>query len=63
MNNAPPRTIDSPYLDTKEAAAYCRCAVQTIYNHRREIERQPGIGKLLFKREDLEKWLAKRRRR
>ncbi len=56
------RTIESPYLDLNEAAAYCRCAKKTILNHRREIERQPGIGKLIFKRETLDKWLATRRR-
>jgi hypothetical protein len=51
-----------PYLDVREAAAYCRVAVQTIYNNRRHIERMPGIRKLLFTREALDKWLAGRRR-
>jgi hypothetical protein len=58
-----PPKIDTPYLNVEEAAAYCRVAVQTIYNHRREIARQPGVGKLVFKREDLDKWLATRKRK
>ncbi len=54
----------SPYLTVEEAAAYCRVAVQTIYNHRREIERLPGLQrKLLFRRETLDKWLETRRKR
>lgn len=53
----------SPYLTVEEAAAYCRVAVQTIYNHRRYIERLPGIGTLLFTREALDRWLSTRRRR
>ena len=53
----------SPYLDVREAAAYCRCAVQTIYNNRRHIERMPGLRKLLFTRESLDAWLAARRHR
>lgn len=56
-------TAPSPYLDVRQAAAYCRCAVQTIYNNRRQIERMPGLRKLLFTRESLDKWLATRRRR
>ena len=55
--------IKSPYLDVDEAALYCRLARQTLYNHRSEIERQPGIGKLLFTREALDRWLATRNRR
>ncbi len=54
----------SPYLTVEEAAAYCRVAVQAIYNHRREIERLPGLQrKLLFRRETLDKWLETRRKR
>lgn len=53
----------SPYLTVEEAAAYCRVAVQTIYNHRRHIERLPGIGTLLFTREALDRWLTTRPRR
>lgn len=56
------RQIDSPYLNADEAAAYCRVAKKTIYNQRRYIERMPGVGKLLFRREALDKWLATRRR-
>lgn len=58
-----PPKYESPYLTVEEAAVYCKVAVQTIYNHRRHIERQPGTGKLLFKRESLDKWLATRPRR
>jgi hypothetical protein len=53
---------DSPYLDVSEAARYCRVAVQTIYNNRRFITRQPGITKLLFTREALDKWLGSRKK-
>jgi excisionase family DNA binding protein len=53
----------SPYLTVEEAATYCRVAVQTIYNHRKEIERLPGTRKLLFKRESLDRWLETRRKR
>ena len=53
---------DSPYLDVGEAARYCRVAVQTIYNNRRFIIRQPGINKLLFTREALNKWLGTRKK-
>jgi excisionase family DNA binding protein len=54
----------SPYLTVEEAATYCRVAVQTIYNHRKEIERMPGLGKkLLFRREALDRWLETRRKR
>lgn len=55
--------VQSPYLDVHQAAAYCRIAVRTLYNHRKEIERMPGIGKLIFTREQLDKWLSTRRRR
>ena len=57
------RQIETPYLTTVEAAAYCRCAVQTIYNQRKHIEKMPGAGRLLFRREALDKWLLARRRR
>lgn len=53
--NQPPR-----YLTVQDAAAYCRVAVQTIYNNRRHIERMPGVRKLLFTREALDRWLATR---
>lgn len=49
------------YLTVEEAAAYCRVAVQTIYNNRRHIERMPGVRKLLFTREALDRWLATRK--
>lgn len=53
---------ESPYLNVTEAARYCRVAVQTIYNNRRFITRQPGITKLLFTRESLDKWLGTRKK-
>lgn len=56
---AAPR-IDSPYLDIDEAAVYLKIAKRTIYKHRPEIPRQPGVRKLLFRREDLDAWIAKR---
>lgn len=49
------------YLTVGEAAIYCRVAVQTIYNNRRYIERMPGVRKLLFTREALDRWLATRK--
>lgn len=58
-----PTAPASPYLNADEAAAYCRVAKQTIYNHRRHIERVPGVGKLLFTREALDNWLATRRKK
>lgn len=59
----PAPKIDSPFLTVEEAAAYCKVAVQTIYNHRRNIERMPGTRKLLFRRESLERWLCTRSKR
>jgi hypothetical protein len=59
----PSARLDSPYLTIQEAASYCRLAVGTIYNHRSEIQRVPGIKKLLFRREDLDVWLRTRSRK
>ena len=53
----------TPYLTVDEAAAYCRVAVQTIYNRRKEIDRVPGVRRLLFTKETLDTWLATRRKR
>lgn len=55
---------DSPYLTLKEAAEYVRLAPQTLYNRRKELpDRLPGAGrKLIFRRSDLDEWLAKKRR-
>jgi hypothetical protein len=55
--------VQSPYLDVQQAADYCRVAKQTIYNRRREIERLPGVRKLLFTREALDRWLRVRQKR
>jgi hypothetical protein len=52
---------EAKYLTVQDAADYCRVAVQTIYNNRRHIERMPGVRKLLFTREALDRWLAMRR--
>ena len=56
----PPKP-EPKYLTVQDAAAYCRVAVQTIYNNRRYIERMPGLRKLLFTREALDVWLATRK--
>ena len=63
--HAPPPEppIESPYYDADEAAAYCKVKKKTIYNHRAKIERVPGIGKLIFTREALDKWLTTRPKR
>jgi hypothetical protein len=53
-------SVASPYLTVEQAALYCRCAVQTIYNRRGEIDRAPGTRKLLFTREALDKWLSRK---
>ncbi|WP_088251705.1 helix-turn-helix domain-containing protein [Fimbriiglobus ruber] len=60
--SAPGKT-EPKYLTVEDAAAYCRVAVQTIYNNRRYIERMPGVRKLLFTREALDAWLANRKNR
>jgi predicted DNA-binding transcriptional regulator AlpA len=52
--------IESPYLTIDQAAAYCHCAKQTIYNHRRDIDRLPGLRTLRFTKEALDRWLATR---
>jgi excisionase family DNA binding protein len=59
--NAPAKPDPPKYLTVQEAAAYCRLAVQTIYNNRKHIERMPGVRKLLFTRDALDAWLATRR--
>lgn len=55
-----PKQPEPKYLTVQDAAAYCRLAVQTIYNNRRYIKRMPGVRKLLFTREALDVWLATR---
>ena len=55
-----PKQSEPKYLTVQDAAAYCRLAVQTIYNNRRYIKRMPGVRKLLFTREALDAWLATR---
>jgi hypothetical protein len=53
------RQIDSPYLNVAEAAEYCRCAKKTILNHHyeRTIHSVNGTRPLLFRREELDRWL------
>lgn len=58
-----PERPASPYYTAKEAAAYCRLGLQTIYNHSHEIRRVPGIGKLLYTQEALDEWLTTRRKK
>lgn len=58
-----PPIAPAKYLTVTEAAIYCRVAVQTIYNNRRHIERMPGVRKLLFTRDALDRWLATRKSR
>jgi hypothetical protein len=57
----PPPAVVSPYLDVEQAATYCHVAVQTLYNHRRNI-RAVRSRPLLFRREDLDAWLTAPRR-
>ena len=59
--NTLPVKQEPKYLTVQEAVAYCRVAVQTIYNNRRHIARMPGVRKLLFTRAALDTWLATRR--
>jgi hypothetical protein len=58
--NTAPKAVEPKYLTVEDAAVYCRLAVQTIYNNRKYIARMPGVRKLLFTREALDAWLAKR---
>lgn len=60
-HNNTPKAVEPKYLTVRDAAAYCRLAVQTIYNNRKHIARMPGVGKLLFTREALDSWLGTRR--
>lgn len=55
-----PKPADTPYLTTEEAAAYIRRSVQYLYNHRREI---PRVRRGIYRKADLDTWLASRRRR
>ena len=57
----PAPTVVTPYLTLTEAAQYVRLAPQTLYNHRREIVAVRSRP-LLFRREDLDAWLAAPRR-
>jgi excisionase family DNA binding protein len=53
----------SPYMTHEEAAAYCRRSPQTLYNRADEIRRAKGPGGLnLYRREDLDAWLAGKRK-
>jgi hypothetical protein len=55
----------SPYLTTCEAADYCRRQRQTILNHHSlgHVRSMPGKKRpLLFRREELDRWLETRRK-
>jgi hypothetical protein len=53
----------SPYMTHEEAAAYCRRSPQTLYNHAHEIRRFKGPGGInLYLKEDLDTWLAGKRK-
>jgi excisionase family DNA binding protein len=57
--------ITSPYLTASEAASYLRTTVHGIYSlvKRRRLHPMPGRpGRLLFTREDLDRYLTTRRR-
>jgi hypothetical protein len=58
----PARSVDSPYLTVEEAAAYCRCKPKTILNHKSlgNVSSVSGPRPLLFRREDLDRWLTSR---
>jgi len=60
-----PRPVDSPYLTVDEAAAYCRRSRKTILNHHSlgNVRSMPGTRPPLFRREELDEWVAKRRKR
>ena len=60
-----PRPVDSPYLTVDEAAAYCRRARKTVLNHHSlgNVRSMPGTRPPLFRREELDEWVAKRRKR
>jgi hypothetical protein len=60
----PARPADSPYLNVDEAAGYCRRSRKTILNHHSlgNIKSMPGTRPPLFRREELDAWLAARRK-
>jgi excisionase family DNA binding protein len=61
-----PRPPASPYLVAGEAAEYLRTTVQGVYSlvKRRKLRPMPGRpGRLLFTREDLDRYLRDRFRR
>lgn len=62
---ADPRPVDSPYLNVDEAAAYCRRAPQTLYNHHSlgNVRSVTQSRPILFRREDLDAWLGRRKTR
>ncbi len=47
-----PRTVESPYLNAREAAAYLNIAYSTFRKRRKYIRRVPGTRR--FRREDLD---------
>lgn len=59
-----PPMIDSPYLWASEAAIYLRISLRALENFRATGEgpayRKHG-GRIVYHREDLERWSARRR--
>jgi excisionase family DNA binding protein len=56
--------VASPYLTTREAAAYLRTTVQGVYSlvKRARLHPMPGCRKLLFTKEALDQYLLGKRR-
>lgn len=52
--------VASPYLTITEAADYTRLAVGTLYNavHRGRLRKQPGSRKVLFTRDELDRFVG-----
>ena len=58
------KSIESPYLTAEEAATYLRTTIQGIYSlvKRRKVRPMPGRpGRLLFTREELDRYLSGKR--
>lgn len=56
----PPLPSPSPYLNTEEAAAYCRRRPKTLLNHHSlgRVRSMPGTRPPLFRKEALDDWLS-----
>jgi hypothetical protein len=53
---------NSPYVDYRAAAAYCRCEVKTLQNakSRGELAAVPGGAGVRFERSELDRWMQKK---